>query len=65
MTVITELDKLIQLLEAEIPANPESKKNQSHAERLEREMAKYFRSLEQAFPYAEVELIYNRYIKPD
>jgi ubiquinone/menaquinone biosynthesis C-methylase UbiE len=59
---IKELTSLIQLLEAEIPANPQSQKNQKLAKKLESELNKYFQSLEQAFPYGGLEKIYNRNI---
>lgn len=63
MTVVTELDCLIQLLEAQIPANPKSPRNERRRKRLERELAKYFKSLEDAFPYGKLSGIYNRYVK--
>ncbi|MCK5236314.1 MAG: minor capsid protein [Deltaproteobacteria bacterium] len=62
-TAIAELDNLILLLEAQIPANPNSPKNLKQRERLERELRKYFRSLEQAFPYSKLAGIYNRNVK--
>lgn len=65
MTVVAELDEIINLLEAQIPANPASPKNVRKAKSLEKDMTKYFKGLEQAFPYSEIEEIYNRYIKPD
>jgi len=59
---IVELGSLIQLLEARIPANPNAPANQRQARKLERELAKYFDRLEQAFPYSELSSIYNRYV---
>ena len=61
--VQNELSELISLLEAQIPANPNSPKNVRQRKRLERELAKYFDKLEQAFPYSELDSIYNRYVK--
>jgi len=61
MKVIAELNELINLLEAEIPANPNSAKNLKLRRRLERELARYFKSLEDAFPYGKLAGIYNRY----
>ena len=61
MTVLAELDSLIALLEAEIPANPESPKNVKQEKRLQAELVKYFKKLEQAFPYSRIERLYNRY----
>ena len=61
MTLIAELNQLIQILEAQIPANPSSEQNQRLEKRLEKELAKYFRKLEGAFPYARIERLYNKY----
>lgn len=58
-----ELDEIISLLESEIPANPESVKNQRLAKRLRGELANYFKSLADAFPYAEIERIYLKHVK--
>ena len=63
MTVIAELNQLINLLEATIPANPNSPANERLAERLQRSLAKYFRALEDAFPYSRLDGIYNRYVR--
>ena len=62
MTIVAELSGIINLLEAQIPANPNSPKNVRQRKRLERELAKYFDKLEQAFPYSELAGIYNRYV---
>ena len=64
-TLTAELDNLIQLMEAEIPANPQSIKNQRLQKELRRELAKYFKSLEQAFSYTSLERIYYKFVKPD
>lgn len=63
MTVLAEIDQIISLLEAQIPANPESPQNVRLAKSLERELAKYFKSLADVFPYSQLEKIYNRYVK--
>jgi len=63
MTVLEELNQIIDLLEAEIPANPQSLKNQRLRKKLERELADYFDKLEQAFPYSKLSGIYNKYVK--
>jgi len=62
MTLLAELDQIINLMEAQIPANPESQRNQRLAKRLERSLAKYFKLLEDAFPYSKLAQIYNRYV---
>ncbi len=63
MTVIAELDRTIQLLEALTPANPNSPANETRRRKLERDMARYFRALDKAFPYNKLTGIYNRYVK--
>lgn len=62
MTVVAELNNLIQLLEARIPANPQSLANKRRERSLQRELAKYFNKLEKAFPYGKLSAIYNRYV---
>lgn len=63
MTAIAELDQIINLLEAQIPANPNSPQNLKRRKRLQSELVKYFDKLENAFPYSKLESIYNRHIK--
>ncbi len=63
MTVLAELDKLIKVLEAEIPANPESAKNIRLKNRLAKVLEKYFRNLEKAFPYSKLDSLYNKYVE--
>jgi len=65
MSVITEIDSIIFLLEAQIPANPQSPANQRKRRSLERELNKYFGKLEKAFPYSKVSAIYGRYVKEE
>lgn len=62
-TVIAELDELINLLEAKIPANPNSLANRKLAKGLERELAKYFRALQDAFPFDQLDQLYYKYVK--
>jgi len=62
-TVLQELNQIIDLLEAEIPANPESPKNKKLRRRMERALAKYFRDLGDAFPYSKLAGIYNKNVK--
>lgn len=61
--LIEELDQTILLLEALIPANPNSPKNQQLANRLQRSLASYFEKLERAFPYGRLDTLYNKYVK--
>ena len=65
MTVIAELDEIIQLLESSIPANPNSPKNLRQKDALRREMAKYFGKLEDAFPYGSLGKLYNKYVEKE
>ena len=60
--LIAELNSLITLLEAQIPANPNSPKNQKLQKRLEGELVKYFNRVEKAFPYSSLDKIYNKYV---
>ena len=57
-----ELTKLINLLEARLPANPRAPENVRKAERLERKVKTYFNALEQAFPYDAIEMLYYRHV---
>jgi hypothetical protein len=61
--VIADLDEIISLVEAELPASPRSPRNERHAKALEKELRKYFKSLEQAFPYSRLEDIYYKHVK--
>jgi len=63
VTVVAELDSLITLLEARIPANPNAPANKRREKALQRELVKYFNKLEDAFPYGKLSGIYNRYVK--
>jgi len=58
-----ELNNLINLLEADIPANPGSPKHQRRAKQLEREVRAYFKRIEGMIPMNKVEAIYNKYVK--
>ena len=63
--LLTEIEKTIRLLEADIPANPASPK----AERLEASLAKdmraYFRDLSDALPWSDLEMLYYKLVKPE
>ena len=63
--ILATIDEIIVLLEAEIPGNQNSLKNQKLKVKLERDLAKYFRSLEDAFPYSKLESIYNKYVEKE
>ena len=61
-TAIQELNEIIKLLEAQIPASQQSPKNQKLKGQLERKLSKYFRSLEAGFPFSKLAGIYNKYV---
>ena len=60
-----EIDELIALLEAQIPANPNSPKNKKLADALEKDMQKYFKQLQDAIPMEKLESIYNKYVEQE
>lgn len=60
----TALIELAEAVASRIPANPESPHHKELARKLEREMAKYFNSLANAFPYGSLEKLYTKYVKP-
>jgi len=62
--LLEEINQTIALLEATIPANPRSPKGERQADRLEAEIRKYFRALEQAMPLDKVEELYYRLVEP-
>lgn len=59
----SELERLIQLLEAEIPANPAAEKNERLEGQLQRSLAEYFKGMDQAMDWGKVEVIYLRNVK--
>jgi len=63
MSVVSEIDSIITILENAIPANPNSLKNREKRRRLQRDIAKLFNNMEKAFPYQKLSAIYNRYVK--
>ncbi len=62
-TILAEIDEIINLMEALIPANPQDPKNKKLTRVLQRSLAEYFRKLERAFPYKKLAAIYNRNVK--
>jgi hypothetical protein len=56
-----ELDDVIDLLEASIPANPSSPQNIKLANDLEKDLKKYFGNLESMMP--DLEGIYYKYVE--
>lgn len=60
-----ELDDLITILEADIPANPSSLKNIKLADELEKDFKRYFSQLENIMPTEKLEQIYYRNVKQE
>ena len=58
-----ELDDLIAVLEASIPANPSSPKNVKLANELEKDIRKYFGKLETLIPLQKLGNIYDKYVE--
>ena len=63
--LLTEIDNLISLLEAEIPANPASPKAERLEARLAKDMRAYFRDLSDALPWSDLEMLYYKLVKPE
>lgn len=56
--MIQEIDELVDLLEAKLPANPKTPSNAQLADDLEKSMKEYFESLLVAFPFQKIAEIY-------
>ena len=65
MNLLAELDETIELLEANIPANPASKKNERIQNGMQRSLAQYFRDIDRAFDWNALEVIYYRNVKQE
>ena len=65
MNLITELDETIKLLEAQIPANPTSEKNERTQHGMQRSLAQYFRDIDRAIDWNALEQIYYRNVKQE
>ena len=61
--ILRQIDEILELVEAQIPANPASKKNQELAKQTEEFLAAYFNAMDKAFPYYQLEAIYNEFVK--
>ena len=62
-TLKRELNAVIDLLEAKLPANPRSPENVRLIKEMEPKIADYFRDIEQSFPMTEIENLYNAKVK--
>ena len=61
--ILQELDQIVRLLEAEIPASLENPANQKVEAGLKRELQRYFRQLDQAIDWGALERIYYKNVK--
>jgi hypothetical protein len=60
-----ELDEVIDLLEAQIPANPAAPQNRKLADELEGELKKYFSQLQDMMPADKIEQVYYKYVEQE
>ena len=60
-----ELTQTISLLEAKLPASLENAENKRLEHQMTANMAEYFRQIELAFPYAELDNLYMKLVKPE
>jgi len=58
-----ELDKMIKLLENQIPANPASDRNEVLEKRMQKSLAEYFKNIDQAIDWNALEQIYYRNVR--
>ena len=58
--ILREVDEILSIVEASIPANPLSRDNKKLADKTEEILAAYFTQIAQAFPFSEIEKIYNQ-----
>ena len=65
MDIKEELTEIINLLEADIPANPASIKNDTLEKGLQRELKRYFKHLDDALSIDGLERIYYRNVKQE
>lgn len=56
---IVEINQLLRLLESRLPANIRSENNQRLAKRFQNSLAEYFKGLADAFPYYQLDRIYQ------
>ena len=63
--LLNEIDQTIALLEADIPANPGSAKNEKLEKRMQRDLARYFRQLNDAIDIEGLEKTYYRNVKQE
>lgn len=63
--VLSELDGVLGLLEARLPANPGSEENQKLVKSLEADMQAYFKGLDMAIDWNALEALYYKKVKQE
>jgi len=63
MTVINEIDALIEAITAKLPASMERPENKRMERAFKKSMAEYFNDIASKFPYKEIENIYHQKVK--
>ena len=63
--LLTEIEKTIRLLEADIPANPASPKSKRLEASLAKDLRDYFRGLSNALPWSDLEMLYYKLVKSE
>ncbi len=63
--VITEIDGILRLLESSVPASLANPENAKLEKALKNDVAKYFKAIEQAFPYDALANLYFKNVKQE
>ena len=64
-SVESNLNELIAMLEADIPANPASPKNERLEKQHEGELRKYFEQMGNIIPIEQIEILYYKNVRQD
>ena len=65
MNLTEELNETINLLEAEIPANPAAERNEHLEKQMQKTLSEYFRQLDDALDWNALEAIYYRNVRQE
>jgi SPP1 gp7 family putative phage head morphogenesis protein len=63
MTLVTEIDALIETIAARLPASMEKPENKRRERAFRKSMAEYFNLMAEKFPYGELDNIYKAKVK--
>lgn len=61
--LLAEVDRLLEIAADKLPASQQSPRNQRHQRAMQKQLVRYFRKVEAAFPYRTMAAIYNRYVE--